>query len=58
MNSSMVFFRMADDLVKIRTKRFWGGKILGIIWFSGGTEGEEEWSIIANRVLDYLGSLA
>ena len=41
MNSSVVFARMADDLVKIRTKRFWGGKILGI-WFSGGTEGEEE----------------
>ena len=29
MNSSVVFARMADDLVKIRTKRFWGGKILG-----------------------------
>ena len=30
------FVRMADDLVKIRSKDLVGGRI---IWFSGGTEG-------------------
>ena len=29
MRSNEVFVGMADDLVKIRTKRFWGQRILG-----------------------------
>ena len=48
---------MADDLVKIRKKRFWGQRILGdhkaqVERWRGGRG-----SIIANRVLDCFGYL-
>ena len=49
---------MAADLVKIRTKRFWGQRILGSEDFGGSSDFQVErkgGSVIANRVLDCLG---
>ena len=54
----MVYVRMAADLVRIRTKIFWGQRILGLEDFGGssGFQVERKGGVShANRVLDCLG---
>ena len=48
---------MAADLVKIRTKRFWGQRILGSEDFGGssGFQVERKGVKLLLTVLDYLG---